>query len=187
MQHQLTEYHKILEITGYQNVSFEKADAFLKANRKQPQTVEVQFFDADLIASWEHLYFAVLNALSAFRGKYNISKSAAMETILYASAQRQIQKAILRGGIKPETTRLAVVILGTNTAKIQALLQSVSGALGSEPDECVLELTAAKADKICQTYSLTQTEIQTATKNGDTNRAIVDLVIEQVALLATQL
>ncbi|MCW4028620.1 MAG: KEOPS complex subunit Cgi121 [Candidatus Bathyarchaeota archaeon] len=187
MQHQLTEFHKILEITGYQNVTFEKADAFLKANRKHPQTAEVQFFDADLIATWEHLYFAVLNALSAFKGKYNISKSAVMETMLYASAQRQIQKAILRCGIKPQTTRLAVVILGAESAEIGALLQAVSGALGSEPDESVLELTAAKVEKICQTYSLTPTEIQTATKNGDTNRAIIDLVIEQAAVLATQL
>jgi KEOPS complex subunit Cgi121 len=186
MLHHLTEYGKYLEITGYANVDFATAEAYLKAYRKQPQTVEVQFFDADQIATPEHLYFAVQNALAAFHDKYNISKSAAMETLLYASGQRQIKKALQRCGIQASTTCMAVVVFGGVLAEVQATLQSVTDALGVTPDKAVLELTATKAQKIRQSYKLAPTEIQTATKEGDSNRAIVDLVIEQGALLSTQ-
>ena len=95
----IKEYGKYVEITGYRNIEFDKAEIFLKANRKQTrQNVDIQFFDAELIATQEHLYFAVLNALQAFKNKTNLSKSPSMETMLYASAQRQIQKAINRAG-----------------------------------------------------------------------------------------
>ena len=105
MRYEMEEFGKFIEITGYSNISFAAAEAFLKEKRKQSQTTYIQFFDADLIATNEHLYFATLNALQAFKNKTNISKSPAMEAMLYASAQRQIQKAIERSGIKPKTTR----------------------------------------------------------------------------------
>ena len=120
----LKEYGKYVEITGYQNIEFDKAEAFLKANRKQTQqNVDIQFFDAELIATQEHLYFAVLNALQAFKNKTNLSKSPAMETMLYASAQRQIQKAIERCGIKPQTKNMAVVIIGDDPKQIENALE----------------------------------------------------------------
>ena len=80
----------------------------------------------NLIATQEHLYFAVLNALQAFQNKTNISKSLAMETMLYASAQRQIQKAIQRCGIKPETTSMAVIIIGEDPTQIKTMLEAIS-------------------------------------------------------------
>ena len=52
----IKEHGKYVEITGYENIEFDKVDAFLKADRKQTQNVNIQFFDADLIATQEHLY-----------------------------------------------------------------------------------------------------------------------------------
>ena len=75
----MKEFGQYVEITGYRNVTFDKVEAFLKTNRKQTQqNVNVQFFDAQIIATQEHLYFAVLNALQAFKNKTNHSKSPAM-------------------------------------------------------------------------------------------------------------
>ena len=123
----IKEYGKYVEITGYRGVVFEAAEAFLKKNRKQTgQDVDIQFFDADLIATQEHLYFAVLNALQAFKNKTNHSKSPAMEAILYASAQRQIQKAIDRLGIKPQTKNMAVTIIGEDPKQIENTLEAVN-------------------------------------------------------------
>ena len=130
MLYLLKEYGKYAEITGYKKVKFEKAEEFLKANRKEtPQNVDVQFFDAQLIATQEHLYFAALNALQAFQNKTNISKSLAMETMLYASAQRQIQKAIQRCGIKPQTTNMAVIIIGENQPNLKPCLNQSAHVL----------------------------------------------------------
>ena len=72
----IKEYGKYVEITGYRGVAFDKAEAFLKANRKQTlQNVEIQFFDAELIATQEHLYFAVLNACKPSRTKQTFQKA----------------------------------------------------------------------------------------------------------------
>ena len=188
MLYHLKEYGKYAEITGYRNIKFAKAEEFLKANRKETQeNVDLQFFDAHLIATQEHLYFAALNALQAFQNKTNISKSLAMETMLYASAQRQIQKAIQRCGIKPETTSMAVIIIGEDPTQLKTMLQAISTCVGVEPDEKVLEMSNFKEQKIIETFQITDQELKTVMKNENREEAVVNLVIERVALLATQL
>lgn len=188
MLHCLVEYGKWVEITGYQNIAFAKVEEFLKNNRKETnQTNDIQFFDAQLIATHEHLYFAALNALQAFQNKTNVSKSPAMETMLFASAQRQIQKAIQSSGIKPQTTNMAVVIIGESKTQIQNLIESVTACVGAKPDERVLEISGSKEHKIKEAYQIADMEIRTIMKNGEEKKAIVDLVIERLALLSTQL
>jgi tRNA threonylcarbamoyladenosine modification (KEOPS) complex Cgi121 subunit len=186
--HCFKEYGKCVEITGFKNIAFAKAEAFLKANRKEiNQAVELQFFDAELIASQEHLYFAALNALEAFQNKTNISKSLAMETMLFASAQRQILRAIQRCGIKPKTTTMAVVIISEKPIYLQTVLEAISICVGAEPDEQVLEMSKSKEKKITEVFQITDEELITVMKNGDREKAVVNLVIERAALLATQL
>jgi tRNA threonylcarbamoyladenosine modification (KEOPS) complex Cgi121 subunit len=188
MLYYLKEYGKYTEITGYRNIKFARAEAFLKANRKETQeNIDIQFFNAQLIATQEHLYYAALNALQAFHNKTNISKSLAMETMLYASAQRQIQKAIQRCGINPETTSMAVTIIGEDPPQIKTTLQAISTYVGVEPDEKVLEMSNFKEHKIIETFQITDEELKSVMKNGNREEAVVNLIIERVALLSTQL
>jgi len=188
MLYHLKEYGKYAEITGYKKIKFAVAERFLKANRKENQeNVDVQFFDASLIATQEHLYFAALNAFQAFQNKTNISKSIGMETMLYASAQRQIQKAIERCGIKPETTSMGVVIIGENPTQLKTMLQAISTCVGVEPDEKVLEISNVKEHKIIEIFQITDQELKTVMKKENRTEAVVNLVIERVALLATHL
>jgi len=188
MQYYLKEFGKHVEITGYKNISFSYAEAFLNKDRKiQNQNVEVQFFDADLIATERHLYFAVLNALEAFKNKSNLSRSLAMETMLYASAQRQIQKAISKSGIKPESTNMAAVIISQDPAGLKTVLDAVTLVLGNNPDESVLKISTQKIIRLKETFQISEKELETVTKDKDGKMALVDLVIEHMALLATQL
>jgi tRNA threonylcarbamoyladenosine modification (KEOPS) complex Cgi121 subunit len=186
LQYNFKDFDKLVEILGYRNINAQKAEEFLKTNRKNAQTVEFQFFNAQLIATIEHLYFAVLNSLVAFKNKTNISKSLAMESMLYASAQRQIQKAILRLGIKQNSKELAVIIIGENNSEIKAALESISNHLKAEPDNSVLELTKKKQGLIKDCFQITEEEIQSINK-GDIKQAIINLIIEQEALLSTQI
>lgn len=184
----IAEYDKYVEITGYQKISFNKAELYLKNNRKQTtQNVDLQFFNAELIATQEHLYFAVLNALQAFKNKTNLSKSPAMETMLYASAQRQIQKAIERCGIKPTTQNMATVIIGDDPKQIEDTLVEITKKVGSKPNEKVLALTKTKEAKIKKAFEITDEEIKTVMEDDSQEKAIVNLVIERMALLATRL
>ncbi len=184
----LKEYGKFVEITGYNKIKFSQVEDFLKLNRKEKlENIDLQFFDAQLIATQQHLYFAILNSLQAFKTKTNISKSLAMETILYASAQRQIQKAIQKSGIKPETENMAVTIIGEKPTQIETLLESISKCVGKKPEVEVLEMSKVKERRIMEAFEISQEELNTVLVDGNCSDAVVNLVIERVALLATQL
>jgi KEOPS complex subunit Cgi121 len=177
-----------VEITGFRNANIKDTEEFVKTAREQlPQKTWVQFFDAELVASWQHSYFAVLNALLAFKNERNISKTVAMEAMLYASAQRQISKAIQLIGVKPASANMAVVIISKNPENLKTALSAVSKRIGAKPDETVLELTDAKIQSIRKAFEVSTQELEAVTEKKNTQQALVNLVIERTALLSTQL
>jgi KEOPS complex subunit Cgi121 len=179
---------KYVEITGFRNVCIKDAEEFVKAAQKEAiQKAWVQFFDAELVAGWQHLYFAVLNALLAFKNERNISKSVSMEVMLYASAQRQIRKAIDLIGVKCASASVAVVIIGESTKSVKAFLSAVSKRVGEEPNDAVLEVSKEKMHGIREAFGVTETELETVIEKTNGTQALVDLVIERMALLSTQL
>lgn len=184
MLNSFEEFSRYAEITGYRDVTFQKAELYLKNHRKQSNSVELQFFDADLVATEEHLYFAILNALQAFKSKTNLSKSVAMETMLYASAQRQISKSIEHIGVKPESRNLAVAIVGEDKKQIENQLRALTEYFGNAPDGTVLRLTDAKKQRIQAAFQITKQE--TETQKEPAEEALLNLVIEHMALLSTQ-
>ena len=181
------EFGEYVEITGFRNVRIEDAEGFLKATRREQQDNAVQFFNAELVATWQHLYFAVLNALTAFRNKTNVSKSVAVEVMLYASAQRQIRKAIALVGVKRDSATVAAVIIGESSDAVKAALSSVSKRINAELDDAVLALSNAKMHSIRRAFSISEREVETVMKAGNVEQALVDLIIERVALLSTKL
>jgi KEOPS complex subunit Cgi121 len=184
----IAEAGKYVEITGFRNVGIKDSKEFVKATCKEtPQSIWVQFFDAELVATWQHLYFAVLNALLAFKNERNISKSVAMEAMLYASAQRQIRKAIDLIGVKCRSANVAVVITGESAESVKAFLSAVSKRVGEEPDDEVLEFSNEKAQGIREAFGVSKTELETVMGKSNSEQALVDLVIERMALLSTQL
>ena len=184
----IEETGKYVEITGFRNIMIGDAEEFLKAVRKEKQQrVWVQFFDAELVATWQHLHFAVLNALLAFKNERNISKSVAMEAMLYASAQRQIRRAIELMGVKCDSANVAVVIIGKSVDSVKVVLSAVSEAIGAEPDGAVLELSRKKAQRIREAFGITEKELKAVMEKNNVEQALVKLVIERMALLSTRL
>ena len=184
----IKETEKYVEITGFRNTTIGDAKDFLKAVRKEKQQhVWVQFFDAELAATWQHLYFAVVNALLAFKNERNVSKSVAMEAMLYASAQRQIRRAIDLIGVKYNSANVAVVVIGEKSDSVHATLSTISKRVGAEPDETVLELTKDKTQSIRKAFGISANELEAIIKKKNTKQALVNLVIERTALLSTQL
>ena len=113
MLKQLEEYGKWVEITGFGGVKIMDVKALAGVlSSELPDGIEIQLLNADLVASWLHLDFAVINALLAFQTGRNISKSLAVETVLYASAQRQIKKAIAEIGLIPSSENAACLVIG---------------------------------------------------------------------------
>jgi KEOPS complex subunit Cgi121 len=180
------EFRKNCEIVGFKDVKVNETEAFLEAvDRDKPAGVEAQFFDADLIATWQHLYFAVLNALTAFKNRENLSKSVAMETMLYASGRRQIQKATQLLGIKPTSRNMAVLIVGGKAEVVQKALAKVSRRVGGQLDDSVLELSGKKMERVKRAFDISEAELETVMEGDGLEKALVDLFVERVALLAT--
>ena len=183
----IEEFKKHIAIAGLRTPKIEDVDEFLETlhKAKLPHS-EIQFFDASLVATWEHLYFAALNALTAFKTKANISKSLAMETMLYASAQHQISRATQIIGIKPSVKTMAVLIIGESAEAVKSVLETVLEHAGAQADDDVLRLSEDKMEIIRKAFGITELELATIRRGRCLEKALTDLVIERTALLATQ-
>ncbi|MCX8154110.1 MAG: KEOPS complex subunit Cgi121 [Candidatus Bathyarchaeota archaeon] len=184
----IEEMGKYVEITAFRNVEIANVEDLLKAlDRIKQKHVWVQVLDAERVATWQHLYFAVLNALIAFKNKRNLSKNLAMEVMLYASAQRQIQKAVNIIGLKQDSKNIAAVIVGDDQNAVKAGLAAVADAVGGIHDESILELSEEKVLRLRETFTISEQELEAVKRKDDSEQALVKLIIERVALLATRL
>lgn len=183
----LKDFDRHVAAAGFRDVVIQDINSFFGIVRRKLGDIHVQFFDAKLIAGWEHLYFAALNALNAFKNKTNISRSVAVETLLYASAQRQIEKAVELLGIKPESSKIVVLIVAETKLRVASALETVSKLMMGERDDSVLELTDGKVKGIRGLFDISDLELEAKLeKESFEKEALVDLVIEHMALLVTQ-
>lgn len=166
---------------GFKNVKIIDFEDLLTC-KENILNVELQFFNANLIGTWQHLFFAALNALTAFKNKKNISKSIAMETMLYASTTHQIQKA-LKLGIKRDLSTIAILIISSQKDPIKSALQVVSQYINGDPDDAVLNLSKDKEQLIQKFFRISDLEIETVMKNKDFGATLTKLIIERMALL----
>lgn len=145
---------------------------------KEKNTI-IQALDATGVYGKNHLISATIHATRAFEQKTNSTNSLALEILLYAAGERQIQKAIKKIGIKKETQTIAFVILYQHERKtsqrhmkmiIRQLLQKFHLSL----DNTVLEGNRSTLKRI----GITEREIATIPENK-----YADLVLEKVALV----
>jgi KEOPS complex subunit Cgi121 len=176
-------FGKFIAIAGFRDVTIRNINNFLDFNQKKDSET-IQFFDADLIAGPEHLFFAAINALNTFRRKINISKTMTIETLLFASAQRQIKKAINILGIKSTSSRLAVLIIDKKQQNISKTLEFLSDLIPGQRDDRVLELNDEKFGRIKKMFDISDLELSSKLRKIGLERdALIDLVFEHIALL----
>lgn len=176
-----------ITIVGFSNVKLENINTFLEQFRKENKNAPIQFFDAKHVAGPQHLYFAALNALNAFEKKTNISNNLAVEALLYASAQRQITKAVKMLGIKQDSSEVAALIMTENRHKKIGYLRLVTKIITGKRDDSVLELTDKKIENIKKLFKISDIEFEAKLeKEGLEKEALTDLVIERMALLVTK-
>ena len=183
----LDEFHTYLTVVGFRNVRIKDTDEFFKTLKGETDDTHVQLLDASLVAGYEHLKFAVLDALNAFAGHVSISSNVAIEIILYASAQRQIKEAFRLMGLQPSTNRVAVVILARTEEQASKRLRTVSRLIGGQRDDGVIDLTKDKLEGIKKLFGISSVELEAKSmRKGLEKQALIDLVIEHMALLVTQ-
>jgi KEOPS complex subunit Cgi121 len=137
--------------------------------------VLLQVLDAEVVYGRIHLISAYEHAARAFREGTQATNSLGLETLLYASGECQIQKALAKMGVKPGTKRIAVV-LGADEEDVD--LEQVTAEFlrltSFVRDDAVLE-----GDReTLRRYGIGDTEVATVTpaKYGD-------LILEKVAMV----
>jgi len=171
---------------GFKNVKISDVGVFLNKIRKEVSDCQVQLFDAKMIAGIEHLYFAVLNALKAIASGNKISESPAMEILLYASGQHQIDKAIRMLGVKQHSSQIVVVILSEEREKLKSAIQKISSLIRGEECDEIIDLTDEKFQIIKSAFKISDAELEAALRKSE-KEALTSILVERSALLITRI
>ena len=168
-------------IGGFRGASIGDIDGFLERMGEAVAPALFQVFDADRIAGWEHLFFAAVNAVKAHEAGAAISRSLAIEVLLYASCQDQISRALDVVGVTPSTERVALVVLADGEEVAEGALGRASVALGGG-DDSVLGLDEEKFVRIKEAFGVSDSELEAV--GGSELDALTRLLVERGALLA---
>lgn len=178
---------KNLHILGLENVTVKNPNFLFETLKQSFAGVIFQIFDAEKVAGKAHIKFAVLNALKAFKIGKNISKNLPVEVMLYVSGQRQIEKALKMVGISSKTKNLILIVFKVSSEIAFKVLDEVCRLVGGKINDRVIEVNCKKIETIKRTFEISNIEIETQMFDNITlEEAIEKLVIERVALLATQ-
>jgi len=186
--YEVSEFDKYLLITAIEHVKVGKVEEFLEELRRKSPATEVQVLRPDRVAGAEHLFFASLNALNAFKQKTNLCKGLPMEILLFASAQRQIKNAIEELGLKDSPSRLALVAVSKDRGKLENLLEIVLSVTKGKENEGVLDAwSKTKIEVVKKVYSISERELA-ATTSAKTSieKALKNSIIGRMAILPTQ-
>jgi hypothetical protein len=88
-------------------------------------------------------------------------------------------------GIKPLSSKIAVLIIGEHAETVKTTLELVQKKLKGKRDDKVLELTQAKVKNMIEAFEISATELHVTMKRGLQTKALTELIIERMALLAT--
>ncbi len=124
--------------------------------------------DADMVCGRDHLVSATMHATRAFERGDNASSTLTMETMLYASGERQISKAARKMGPKVGGERMALVLF--DVPDPEKVLRDHNLAR----DDSVLEGSMEKALR----FGITHEELRAVPADR-----FEDLVLERVAFV----
>ena len=166
-------------ITAAKNTEIKNINETLKELDKKTDNKIYQLFDANKIAGPLHLYYAAANANYAMENGLNISNRLEIETLLYASTQTQIARAIQTIGVSNKTKDVAIVVISKTMYDQVAVL--IAEYLG-EIDDTVLDTTPKKYQTLLRLYDVSITAIESV--GGDKNKALTSLITEKAALIS---
>ena len=165
-------------ITGAENINIDDINETLSQLDKMNQGKKYQLFDADKITDQYHIYYAAANAHYAMMNGNNISNNLVVETLLYASTQNQISRAIKLIGVSNKTTKIAVAVI--SETENDTTVTRIADHLG-DPADSALELTHEKYVVLKKLYEITDTAIDTV--GGDKHKALTSLITEKGSLI----
>ncbi|KON27855.1 hypothetical protein AC481_03590 [miscellaneous Crenarchaeota group archaeon SMTZ-80] len=181
----IKKFPKHLLIAGIKNLGVLNYEEICSKIDKGYDDLEIQFVDPRKILGSNHIYFATLNALKAFKNKKNISKSLSIEILLYISGQKQIEAAIRLFGLQKKNRNLILIAVGEKKEDLKRLEQNVKKSLNVELDDSIIEsYSKKKYDNIKRVFNISTLEIETVKRKSDDSKDILEkLIVERMAFL----
>jgi len=145
----------------------------------------IQLLNPVPIAGHIHLLSAVQNALNAWLGGYAISRSLDVEIVLYASAQRQISRALELFGVRDDMKHIAVIVVGSADA-VRGISDRLRESIGSELAD-PFPLSEERYAQIASVFDISPSEVETiasGTSLRDRFEALARCVVSRVSMLA---
>jgi KEOPS complex subunit Cgi121 len=177
-----------LSILGFRSAVVGNVNDFLKRVKAGVYPAAIQMMDAKRIAGKAHLLFAFLNAQKSFDQERAVSENIEMETLLYASGQRQITKAIEMLGVNPQTSDVAAIIFAPNENEIEEAEEKLEKLIHGVRDDRVLCVKRRnKVEDLMKTFGVTELELKTMAESGTSvEEALTWLIVERVSILAVR-
>jgi KEOPS complex subunit Cgi121 len=149
----------------------------LKFSKKE--NLVIQALDSTVVYGRDHLISATKHAQRAFEQRTNATNSLALEILLYAAGERQIQKAIAKIGVKKGKQTIAFVIIDQlerkpNIKTYDAVIDKLLQMFHLTHDDEVL-----KGDRdTLKRFGITDQVLHTIPESK-----YLDLILEKVALV----
>ncbi len=118
----------------------------------------LRLFDPANIAAPIHVLSAAQNALNAWLGDYAITRSLDLEIVVYASAQRQIDRALALLGLRPGLSTVGVVMIGSSETDLKAALARLSSDIGPERPTPFAP-TEERLKRVAEAFGVSESEI----------------------------
>src|SRR5712692_5235015 len=166
--------HHYLLVLGFDRAIISDPERTLKQLRSAVQDADVQLLKADLIAGWEHLWFAGRNALNSYNGSGRKSKSLAVELLLYVSCQRQISKAIELSGVNKHDRRIALAALSESKEALEKLAGVARSKIDGDLNDDLIEIRSEKkASELRRVYGIASKESEASRFPGETESEVL--------------
>ncbi len=174
----IAEFQNIRELTQNQLIQ-------LVATLSSDETT-IQLLNGLLISDEIHLLSATENAINAQYGNYMLSRSLDVEIIVFASAQRQIGKAIEALGVYDGLGEVAAVVVGRDAESVENTIQELAERIGQEIIPA-FPPTIERLERIKKQFEITDREISAISDSEKIESqmdALSRCVVSRVSLVA---
>jgi len=182
----LEEYDQIILIEGLFSKKNIEYDELMQTLERESSDIVIQLLDGYRVLGRDHILFAVLNALKGKKNNKMISDDLPMEILVYASAQRQINKSIEISGVRKNSRRIVLVALSKSEKKLNNLLEAISKIKDLSIDNSLFNLWNQEiAVTIKNIFKISNSEFESFKRTNYSEKKIFEeLIIEKMALLS---
>jgi len=169
------------------NSSHTGKDVLIKvASEGEKDIYAIQFLDSSLIVSVGHLLSAAQNAVNAWKGDYMLTRGLDAEVLVYASAQRQIGRAIENLGIHDGLQSIALTVVGGDKKAVRDVITKMVDKVGEEVKPAFVP-DRERLERIMHHYSIDEKEIKALTDSDEVEiwaEALSKCVVSRVSIVA---